>query len=100
MPTIDNAAIVKAQIGIGNNFTPPQRSPAELEAERKAKGRPPMGRQMLAFVLMSSAAKKRFFLRGALNPQRMPQSKTISPAKEAELARRTAERDAKPPKPK
>jgi hypothetical protein len=41
---------------------------------------------------MGSAVKNRnLFLRTQLDPRRMPASKTISPARQAELERRTAD---------
>jgi hypothetical protein len=46
---------------------------------------------------MSGAVKKRYRLWTVLNPQRMPTK--VASAKQAELNRRQAERDARPPKP-
>jgi hypothetical protein len=46
-----------------------------------------------------SSARKVHFVRTVLNPKRMPDAKTIPPAKLAELARRTAAWEAKPQKP-
>jgi hypothetical protein len=50
--------------------------------------------------MMSSAAKRRFHLRTVLSPSVAPKSKTITPAMEAELAKRQAEWEAKPQKAK
>jgi hypothetical protein len=47
-----------------------------------------------------ASARKMHFVRAVLNPRRMPESKTIPPAKLAELARRQAAYEAKPQKPK
>jgi hypothetical protein len=53
-------------------------------------------------TVMSSAAKKRStYIRATLKPLAMPQSKTITPARQAELERRTADWERKrEPKPK
>jgi hypothetical protein len=45
-----------------------------------------------------SSILKRAYLRTALSPSLAPKSKTITPEREAELNRRTAEWNAKPPK--
>ena len=49
-------------------------------------------------VLHMSSILKRAYLRTALSPSLAPKSKTITPEREAELNRRTAEWNAKPPK--
>jgi hypothetical protein len=58
-----------------------------------------MARQSLEIVLVSGRLK-RIYVRGALDPKRMPESKMISPERQAELNRRAAAYDAKPHKPK
>ena len=54
-----------------------------------------MARQMLEILHVSSAAKRRFHLRTVLSPSMAPKSKSITPEREAELARRQAAYEAK-----
>jgi hypothetical protein len=61
-----------------------------------------VGGPLLEAVLVSGAVKKRYRLQTVLSPKHMPTK--VSPAKQAELARRTeawnAKQDAKASKPK
>ena len=50
--------------------------------------------------LLMASSRKKIFLRTALSPNHAPKSKSITPAMEREIAKRQAERDQKPPKPK
>jgi hypothetical protein len=50
--------------------------------------------------MVMTPKQKKLYLRATLNPAAMPESKTITPQREAELAKRQQAFDQKPLKPK